>query len=404
MVLPGLPLPADKGTHLRNWGLWSRLARRHAVMAVAPAVAGTEVPQALRDCMDVVTVPAQVASGWQRGRALLGGCPDLLVRGRLAGVEAAVTDAVRQREPDVIAFEGLETTLGLPRLRAQARRVGLLYDAHNVESLLQARARDADRRVPGRWAAAAYSHLQSVRLRRHERDVCRLVDQVTCVSPVDAARLAVFGVTAPPVVVPNGADLVDAPTSGAGALPDIVFVGALDYRPNRDAVRWLVEAIYPRVRRAVPSARLRIVGADPPRWLTGTGVPDGVVVTGRVADARAIVARAAVSVAPLRIGSGTRLKVLEALSLGVPVVSTTLGVEGLALADGVHVLLADEADAFAQAVVRLLTDPTTQAALGAAGREAVRTRYDWEGLWPAMEAALGAALEAGRRRSAATRR
>ncbi len=404
MVLPGLPLPADKGTHLRNWGLWSRLARRHAVVVVAPAAAGTQVPQALRDCMEVVTVPAHAASAWHRGRALLEGHPDLLLRSRLAGIEAAVKGAVRRHAPDVIAFEGLETTLGLHRLRAKAGRVGLLYDAHNVESLLQARARDADRRVPARWAAAAYSHVQSLRLRRHEHDVCRLVDQVTCVSPVDAARLAVLGVTAPPVVVPSGADLVDARASDGRAPSDIVFVGGLDYRPNRDAVRWLIEAIYPRVRRAVPSARLRIVGADPPRWLTGPGVPDGVVVTGRVDDARAVVACAAVSVAPLRIGSGTRLKVLEALSLGVPVVSTALGVEGLALADGVHVLIADDADAFAQAVVRLLTDPTAQATLGAAGRQAVRTHYDWEGLWPAMEAALGAALDAGRRRSAATRR
>jgi glycosyltransferase involved in cell wall biosynthesis len=153
-------------------------------------------------------------------------------------------------------------------------------------------------------------------------------------------------------------------------------MGTLKYRPNIDAVSFLLDEVLPDVRRRCPDAVLTIVGDGDDADLERFRRP-GVVVTGRVPDVRPYLAAAAVTVVPVRIGGGTRLKVVEALAMGKAVVSTTLGCEGLAIRSGEHVLLADEAGSFAAAITRLLDDPQEGTRLGVAGRTLVVERYSW---------------------------
>jgi glycosyltransferase involved in cell wall biosynthesis len=183
----------------------------------------------------------------------------------------------------------------------------------------------------------------------------------------------------PIAVVPNGVDS-DYFTPGAAPIePDtIVFTGLLSYRPNLDAARYIVEEILPLVRRRHPGVTLTIVGDGDPPDFESLRRP-GVVVTERVPDLRPYVRRAAVSVAPIRMGGGTRLKVLEALAMGKSVVTTPLGSEGLAVRDREHLAVVDgPAEAFASRVVEVLDHPETAAAMGERGRALVLAKYSWE--------------------------
>jgi glycosyltransferase involved in cell wall biosynthesis len=148
---------------------------------------------------------------------------------------------------------------------------------------------------------------------------------------------------------------------------------------------WLAESIWPLVRQARPSARLFIVGQKPPPAVTALDGHAGLTVTGEVPDTRPYIAHAQVYVAPLRMGGGTRLKLLEALALGRPVVSTPLGAEGFQLTSGENVQLAGSVVEFARAVAALLADPPAAARLGQAGQAFVRARYDWSNIVPVME-------------------
>ena len=265
--------------------------------------------------------------------------------------------------------------------------------AHNIESEVWRRLADS--------AAGAPRHLffglQARRMEAFERGVFASSRFATAVSRRDANRIASWG--CPEVtVVPNGVDL-DAcrplPLPGEGR--ELVFVGSMDWRPNQDAVLWFISAIHPRLR-ALTDYRLTIVGRNPPATLTEAARrwPE-IRVEGEVADVRPHLARAAVAVVPLRVGGGSRLKILEAMACGRPVVSTTVGAEGLEVEDGREIVLADEPADFAGRVFELLRDPGRREAMAAAGRHFVEEKHGWEQVARLQAAAWTRAL-AGRDR------
>ena len=163
----------------------------------------------------------------------------------------------------------------------------------------------------------------------------------------------------------------------------VFFVGDLSWAPNADAIRWLRSEIWPLVRREQPDARAEILGREaPPDLLSGSR--EDFRFLGAGGDTRPHWRGAAVSVAPLRAGGGTRLKILEAAACGVPVVSTSVGVEGLALETGKEVLVADDARSFASAICDLLSDPVRRAKLAQAARARVEALYDWKQIGPEL--------------------
>jgi glycosyltransferase involved in cell wall biosynthesis len=252
--------------------------------------------------------------------------------------------------------------------------VPLIADTHNVEfDVLRRTAAHADHLL-----VRHYAQRQWRATRREERRCGEAVDLLLATSGRDRdvfeRELGLRHVA----VVPNGIDLTEFAPPNDGPEPDtILFTGLMSYYPNQQAIRWFLNEVFPVVLRSRPTARLVVAGAAPPRWLSALAGPQ-VEVTGFVPDIRPHVARAAVVVAPLMIGGGTRVKILEALAMMRPVVSTAIGAEGLDLAHGSSVLFAEHPRSFADAILAVLDDADLARQLGVRGREHVADHFDWD--------------------------
>lgn len=239
------------------------------------------------------------------------------------------------------------------------------------------------RRRRVRSAVFAPDYLSSrdlLRMALTELAACRRADEVHVMSDLDGRRLSRLLPDGREriQVVPNGVDLeLFRPDHASG---DVLFVGSFPHRPNLDGLHWFVAESWPRVRRERPAATLTVVGAQPPPEVTALDGRDGMRVLGEVADVAPIYRQHRVFVAPLRAGSGTRLKILEAMASGAAVVSTSLGVEGIDAVPGRHVVVADSAVALADAVARLLANRDERVRLAAEARQLVEQRYGWSAI------------------------
>jgi glycosyltransferase involved in cell wall biosynthesis len=332
---------------------------------------------------------------WQRILGLATSrLPDMAQRLPSVEFASALDRLLEDEAPDIVQVEGIELAQYLFQVaerRDDAGRPLLVFDDHNAEYVMQQRAFETDIRQPRRWIAAAYSWVQGRRLRRYERRACRAADRVVAVSGTDAIALQHLDPGLDPFVVPNGVDLsfCSSPfqplqdSEGPGE-QDLVFVGKMDFRPNVDAVLWFAGKVLPLIRNQVPGARLWVVGKDPHPRLAALREDPAVVLTGWVEDVRPYIVGSGVYVIPLRIGGGTRLKVLEAMGLGKAIVSTSLGCEGFELVPGRELILADEPEEFALATVDLLSNAAKRERLATAARS-FAAKYDWRTIVPLME-------------------
>ncbi|MGD8622981.1 MAG: glycosyltransferase [Anaerolineae bacterium] len=403
VLTPQFPsYPPSQGTTIRNFNLVAGLARRHEVhlLSFGDPAAGRETPlHALCHSVQVVRPPARTTAQRLQG-LFLSRQPDMARRLPSAPFRAALDVTLGRENPDVVQVEGIELAQYLFHAAAQRgerARPLLVFDDHNAEYLLQQRAfeTDAGQLWPfqaRRWAGAAYSFVQWRRLQRYERQACRVADRVAAVSEADAEALRRLLPDLAPAVVPNGVDMdyytaevpplegVEGPAAG-----DLVFTAKMDFRPNVDAVLWFARQVLPLVRRESPATRFWVVGKDPHPRLAPLAEAPGVVLTGWVQDVRPYIDAADIYVIPLRIGGGTRLKVLEAMAMGKAIVSTALGCEGFDLVPDQELVVADEPATFARAILNLLGNPDLRGRLGRAARRFAGARYDWRMIVPKME-------------------
>jgi glycosyltransferase involved in cell wall biosynthesis len=305
------------------------------------------------------------------------------VRVRVPALQRALDRVLRGRPFDIINLES--SFLGHCNLRQAPpghRLPALVVDCHNIDYDLArqyARAGSLARRL---YAAANWR-----KLRREELATYRDADRVYLCSVADQQRLLDQVPGARTLVIPNAADVEYYHPRAADSSPDgctVVFFGLLSYFPNVDGVTHFVQEIWPRITEAHPKARLKIIGGQAPRSLLALARP-GVELTGFVSDLRPHLAEAAAVVVPLRLGGGTRLKIVEAMAMGKAIVSTTLGVEGIEAVPGRDLLVEDQPAAFADAVGRLLAKPSLAAQIGQSARQLAVQRYAWQGAARALE-------------------
>jgi len=380
--------PLNTGGRLRSFHIIAELTRRHRVTLVTthgPRDDPAGLAAQLVSCEQVISLPYAVPKqGSARfAAAVLGSWLSLLPvdlwRWRIPAVRKEVKRLITGAKFDLCVADFLHATvnvsLDLP--------VSTVLFAHNVEHVIWQRLS----RIESRLWRRALLELEWRKMRRYEAHACTRAGMTAAVSDADRALLASRAPRASICTIPTGVDTTYFTPNGSqethGAL---VFTGSMDWFPNEDCILHFTEAVFPRIRAAVPEVSLTVVGRNPgPRVRRLVAIP-GVRVTGTVNDVRPYIAAAAVCVVPLRVGGGTRLKIFEALAMGKAVVSTTVGAEGLPLVPGTHFVQADDPEQFADSVVSLLRDPRRRRALGDAGRCLVEERYSWSQVGRQFEA------------------
>ncbi|MEJ5312339.1 MAG: glycosyltransferase [Anaerolineae bacterium] len=397
LLTPQVPYPPRQGTALRNWGILRGLAAQHRVslLTFAAPDQALEPPAPLTDIVErVAIIPQPTRTTRDRLRDLLTTRrPDLTLRLASPAFRQQMQTWLDTCPFDWIQIEGLEMAPYLdllPRLPSTVYRLpSIAFDDHNCEYLLQKRAGSADLRRPRRWPAALYSAIQWRRLRRYETAICRRADLVIAVSEADAQALRRVVPTLDPLVIPNGITVAEyAGFTDKADLhqPAFVFTGTMDFRPNVDGALWFATEVWPHIHAALPDAHVYFVGRQPHRRLDALRELPGFIITGPVPDTRPYINAATVYIVPLLVGGGTRLKLLEATSMGKAIVSTTLGAEGF-LRPEEAMLLADDPAAFAEACIRLALDAAARAQWEARAR-AYAHAYDWDVLLPPLLARL----------------
>jgi sugar transferase (PEP-CTERM/EpsH1 system associated) len=391
--------PVDKGGRIRTYQMLRELKREHRITYLTlddGDAAADAVERADEYCDELVRIPLRTAPKRSTGfyvellRNLASSLPYAISKYRSEAMRDAIVDVARKSEAEVIVCDFLAPAVNVPALDRLPCPVVLFQ--HNVEASIWER----HARVATNPLAKLYFREQWRRMRSFERAQCRRFDHVVAVSRRDMevfrSQYGASGVSE----VPTGVDTeYFHPKGGVRPQPyDLVFTGSMDWLPNEDAMVFFTEAILPRIREAVPGVTLTVVGRNPsPRLLAVADHDRAVRMTGSVPDVRPFIERAALFIVPLRIGGGTRLKIYEAMAMAKPVVSTSIGAEGLPVRDGEDIVLADTPEAFASAAIRLLTDARSADALGRRAAATVRAEFGWNRVAEKFAAICGGLLD-----------
>lgn len=374
--------PVDKGGKIRTYHMLKELKRHHHITYLT-LDDGTADPDALEKAEEyaheVITVPHRVAPKFgvrfyaELVANLFSPLPYFISKYRAQAMTRKISEVLKEDRHDILICDFLQSSINLPE---EISIPSLLFQ-HNVEAMIWKRHAD----VATNPIKKAYLESQWKRAVDFERNTCRRFDSVIAVSAEDAAVFrSEYGLQCV-FDVPTGVDTAffarrnDDTASG----PNLVFTGSMDWLPNHDAINWFINDILPTIRHEVPDVSLTVVGRDPfPELRELARRYPNITVTGRVPDVRPLMKNAAVYVVPIRIGGGTRLKIYEAMAMGLPVVSTTIGAEGLPLTDGNELLLKDTVNDFANSVIRLLKNDREAVALGIRAAKRVRSEFGWQ--------------------------
>jgi sugar transferase (PEP-CTERM/EpsH1 system associated) len=381
VVSPWYPWPPFDGGSIRILETLRYLSRHHQVTLLATVNRAEEADDGgrLQEVCEHVETSVLSPRAWRVARRLAKGLLDRrpVILSFYHDVQLAerLQRLTLRCQYDVVQ---IEFSYAASYVRAVAPSCGAktVLSMHNVESLRFGREIDLALRADRRFAAAWDRVFHGL----WEEQAIRAFDGIVSVSEPEQAWVLDRVPEAVVELIPNGVDTdhfqPQAPPDPA-APPSIVFTGGMHYPPNVDAVLWFCERIWPRLQRRLPNLHFAIVGRDPDPRVAALRRRPGVVVTGEVADVRPYITGSRCVVVPLRSGGGTRLKILEAMAMARPVVSTAVGAEGLAITPGHDILIADDAERFATHVLDLLGSAESALLLGQAGRRLVEARYRW---------------------------
>lgn len=375
--------PVDKGGKIRTYHMLKELKRQgHEItyLTLDDGTAGTDARErALEYCDRLVRVPHRTVPKFSAGfyaelaLNLASPLPYFMRKYRSEGMRSEILKLAPRERFDVLVCDFLQPSVNVP---FEVDLPTVLFQ-HNVEAMIWKRHYE----VQSNPLKKLYLRNQWRKSFRYERDACRRFDRVVAVSEEDRLRMERDYGLSGVLDVPTGVDTeFFRPRRAEAREPyNLVFTGSMDWLPNEDAIQYFTKEILPRVRQSVPGVSLTVVGRNPYPSLVELSRRDpSISVTGRVEDVRPYMERAAAYIVPIRIGGGTRLKIYEAMAMEKPIISTTIGAEGLPVREGEELLLADEADAFASAVVRVLEDEAFAQRLGARAAEVVRERFGWD--------------------------
>jgi glycosyltransferase involved in cell wall biosynthesis len=389
--------PVDKGGKIRTYQMLKALKREHYVtyLTLDDGTADSDaVERATEYCHELVRIRHSTREKFSAGfyaelaANLFSSLPYFMKKYESAEMRREVAERARAGDFDVLVCDFLNPAVNVPH----ALPVPTVLFQHNVEAMIWKRHYE----VQTHPLKKAYLYGQWRKAFAYERAACRRFDMVVTVSRDDTETIRNdYGV--PNVSdVPTGVDTeFFRPVEGVSVEPDsLVFTGSMDWLPNEDAIQFFTREIMPLIRERRPEVKLTVVGRKPYASLLELSKRDpSIIVTGRVEDVRPFMERAAAYIVPIRIGGGTRLKIYEAMAMEKPVVSTTVGAEGLPVRDGQDLLIADTPRAFADAVVRVLTDAELARGLGERSASTVREQFGWDKVAAVFAEACGRAAK-----------
>jgi sugar transferase (PEP-CTERM/EpsH1 system associated) len=374
---PRTPWPLDTGAKLRNYHLARVLAMQTRILLLAFGDQQNDTSALEKVYQRIVTVPRPPAYSFAKVlRGAVGRTPLPLLNYTTDQMMKALARVLAENDFDVMQVESIHLMNYLPVIRAARGRPLIVCDWHNIESDLMSQYAEREQSV----ARKTYARRTARLMNEFEMKALNEFDAHIMVSEQDAQRLRRMNPRARIFVIENGVDVSHYATEESGRKTRIVFVGSMDYHANIDGAIYFGRQVWPTVRAKKPELVFTIVGRDPSPEVRDLSSIDGVEVTGSIDDVRPFYREAIAAVVPLNVGGGSRLKILEAMAAGVPVVSTTLGAQGLDVNDGENILLTDGPGQTAEAVNRIIGDHELRTRLIYGGYTLVRKRYDWSTL------------------------
>jgi sugar transferase (PEP-CTERM/EpsH1 system associated) len=376
-VTGNLPYPPSDGWRIRVYMLIRHLSRLHRISLVTFIRTSEDIALAegLRKyCAEIRLIPRNPRySPLKLLRGVLGATAFPVLSYQDSRMSNTIKSMLNARRFDLVQAESLQMAQYCTNLAMHT-----VLDLHNIESLVMKRYAEFQRNPLKQW----YAHHTSTKLAAYERQICAQFDRCLTCSDEDRDRLHALAGVVRTSVIPNGVDVeaFKADMRVETTTNSILFVGRMDYHANVDGIRWFCREVFPLLLRNRSDLTLKIVGTNPTEEVRRLAVPRQIEVTGYVEDTRPFLKKASVVIIPLRIGGGTRLKLLEAFAMGKAVVSTTVGAEGIAASPNKEILLADSAEQFADQTHTALMDGALRARLGIAARRFVELRYDWEAI------------------------
>ncbi len=395
-----VPYPIDAGPKVRSYHVLQYLAGRGHEVTLLAFCRPDDRPEALAHlrtfCKAVYTTPMVRSRLRDVGyllRAMIGRQPFLILRDHVQMMHTLLSELLATEEYDAVHADQLwmaQYALAAGQVDS-GKQPALVLDQHNAVHM-----------IPQRMAAGSKNRLKQALLAReaqqlahYEVECCRRFKHVVWVTEDDWRAVQKLNREAPFTnhnqVIPICVDVDEKPVVNSAPQPfRVTFVGGLHWPPNAEGVSWFYQQVWPQVSAGCPWAKLTIIGKQPPKAVAAPSAEDGKVeVTGYVADLERYLQETAVFIVPLLAGGGMRVKILDAWSWGLPIVSTTIGAEGLRYQAGEDILLADSPDGFGRAVLQALTDPQTAAKLRRLGRRTVERDYDWRTIYPQWDQIYG---------------
>ena len=385
-----LPYPLDAGPKIRGYHVLCHLSQTNEITLLS-FTRSSDSPEAISHLKSICThletigMPrSRYLDGKAMVKSLLNNLPFLITRDEVSQMDLMVSQLINKERYDVIHADQLWMAPYALKAQKEAIKCGyhpeIILDQHNAVQL-----------IPGRMAESSESQFVKLWLKReaglmaaYERKICEQFDRVVWVTEEDLKVVfpevtSSLNTDEKNSVIPICIDAEEmVPLEKIPESKDILFIGGMHWPPNADGVNWFGNEVFPLILQKQPNAQFVAVGKQPPATLTG----ENIVKTGYVDSTDTYWAGSRVFVVPLRAGGGMRVKILDAWVKGVPVVSTSIGAEGIDYSHGKDILIADTPDDFAQAVNRLLTDETLAMELSRAGQETIRKRYDWKSIYP----------------------
>lgn len=389
--------PVNKGGRIRTYQMLRALKANHEITYVALHDGKTDDPalaQATEYSNTVVRIPhvqptrSQTKYWTDLAQSLVSSLPFAVWRYKSAALTRWLEQHATPDKFDVVIVDFLAPAAGVPN----SLRVPVVLFEHNVETEIWRRHAETATSLPKQ----ILFRLQESRMRQFEKAWCKRSDLVVAVSDADAIALEKDFGAIKPIPVPTGVDTDYFRPQGKSARENalFVFVGSMDWLPNEEGVKWFCEAVWPDVRKRIPGARFRIVGRSPSAAVLALAdEKNGVEVTGSVPDVRPHLEAATAMLVPLRIGGGTRLKIFEAMGMECPVISTTIGAEGLPVTHGTHLLIADSATETVAACADIVSNSARASSIAGNAAEFVRRHHSWAGVAQAFSDACDVAVQ-----------